>query len=102
MRSLALISLVKWSTLGIGLFCLSFKYFFTQFFRKRTGIMMRVKLLTFYKTEHIYSTTSIRKRDFMTEANWLTIFTYVCLLPSILLLFSDLLSHFMVLLNAVL
>jgi hypothetical protein len=78
--------------MSFGLWAIWFKYYTTLTFRRKSGQSIHLKLLSFYKNEQIHSTTSIKKRHFMTESNWWTIIVYTCLLPHLVMLILDVLT----------
>jgi hypothetical protein len=76
--------------LAISLFLIFFKIYSLKDFQRRHKQYLRLKILTFYKEEHINSTTSFNKRDFMITGNWLTIIIYLFLFPTSVFLMINL------------
>ena len=58
--------------------------------RDKNNLYVRFKLLGLYSIDQIHTTTSTRKREFMTLANRLTVLTYLCLAPLFIFLIVQL------------
>ena len=88
-------------SLAISLFLIFFKIHSLKDFQKRHKQYLRLRVFTLYKEEHINSTTSLKKRDFMTTSNWLTITIYILLFPAALFILIHLVFRIKDLLDAI-
>lgn len=77
---------LPWLTLSLAAASLIFKYYKYYLLRKKEHLYFPLKVFGFYSEQRIYSTTSGKKRAFMTYSNWLTVVMYTCLLPHLILL----------------
>lgn len=82
MDSEDLLGFIFFISLAISSFLVLFKVYAIKGFQKKHNLVLPLRLFTVYGQEHIYSTTSIPKRDFMIFSNRLTIAMYLLLFPS--------------------
>ncbi|CAN5735797.1 hypothetical protein BH10BAC3_BH10BAC3_31110 [soil metagenome] len=77
---------LPWLTLSLAVSSIIFKYYKYYMLRKNEHLYFPLKVFGFYSEQRIYSTTSGKKRTFMTYSNLLTVVMYTCLLPHLILL----------------
>ena len=100
METNQLLLIMQWATPALGLLAILFKVQGANEFKQKDKL--RLRLLSFYKTERIYSTNSNKKRHYMTISNYLTIVIYTCCLPDLILLGSSLANKLITLIEAML
>ena len=80
-------------SLAIALGAILFKWWSFKALVKKEHIHLPIKVFGFYSEERLNSTTSRKKRDFMTMSNWSTGIMYIGLLPVVILLISTVISE---------
>jgi hypothetical protein len=76
-----LFNYLAWTLSPIAVFLIAFKFYSLNKFQKKTKFYLRLRVLSFYRTDAIQSTNSTRKRAFMAMSNRITIIIYACLFP---------------------
>ena len=71
-------------TISLTTLAAGYKFYIYYQVRKKAKLAVRFRLFTFYTEEQIESTTSAKKRIYMSRANYATILMYAFILPILL------------------
>ena len=85
-----LILFLIWITPVIAVILTFHKFYLLKELRDKKNLHIHFKLLGLYSNDHIQSTNSVTKREFMVLANKLTVLTYLCLVPMLIFLMVEL------------